>query len=168
MKGSAFTFSARLERVEGGGPFYVTIPASVSRAIGRRGIVPVVAVANGVAEVRASMTPCGGGRHRLRLNAEARDRANVRVGSRVAFELRVDESPVVDPAPADLARALRDEGLFDTWSGFPAGKQNHIIQWIEKSAKEATREKRIASTIEWTLQARERQADRAAKRRART
>src|SRR5438270_4075994 len=78
----AFAFSPRLEQVPRGGPYYVSIPASVSRAIGRRGIVPVVASVNGVAEVRASIVPCGGGRHRLRLNAATRDAADAKLGNR--------------------------------------------------------------------------------------
>lgn len=159
------TFSSRLERLAGRGPFYVAIPAKVSHAIGRRGIVPVVAMVNGVAEVRASLVPCGGGRHQLRLNAATRKLANAIEGGRVAIVLGVDESPVADPAPDDLARALRDEGVFDAFGRLPVGKQNHIIRWIEEAAKEATREKRVAMAVEVALRAHEAAIDRGDRRR---
>src|SRR5580693_2400269 len=92
----AFAFSPHLEQVPGGGPYYVSIPASVSRAIGRRGVVPVVASVNGVAEVHASIVPCGGGRHRLRLNAATRDAADAELGRRLSVRLWIDENPVAD------------------------------------------------------------------------
>lgn len=161
MKDGSFAFGARLEQASGGGPYYVTLPASVSTSIGRRGIVPVVALVNGIAEVRASIVPCGGGRHRLRLNASTRDEAGARVGERVAVELRVDEAPVADPVPADLARALRDAGALDTFARFPAGKQNHIVHWVEAAVREGSREKRIEKTVEVASAARERAVDRA-------
>jgi hypothetical protein len=156
-------FSARLEQIEGGGPFYVRIPVAVSKAIGRRGIVPIVAIVNGVAEVRASMTPSGGGRHRLRLNAATRERAGARVGRRVSVALRVDQNPVVDPAPEDVVQALREAGAFAAFERFPVGRKNHIVRWIEQSARDATRAKRIAMTVEVALRAREKREDRVAK-----
>jgi hypothetical protein len=162
MSEAHFEFSVRLEQVEGGGPYYVRIPAAVSKAIGRRGIVPVVAVVNRIAEVRASMTPCGGGMHKLRLNAATRERVGARAGSRVAVTLTVDDHPAVDPAPDDLVRALREEGALAAFERFPVGKQNHILRWIEGAAKEATRTKRIAKTVEVALRAREKRDDRIA------
>jgi hypothetical protein len=139
----------------------VTLPASVSTSIGRRGIVPVVAIVNGIAEVHASIVPSGGGRHRLRLNAATRDEAGARLGERVELELRVDEAPVAEAVPMDLARALRDAGALDTFARFPVGKQNHIVGWVEAAVKEGTREKRIAKTVEVASAARERAVDRA-------
>src|SRR5271167_2571911 len=94
LEARAFAFSPRLEQLPGGGPYYVSIPAAVSEAIGRRGIVPVVATVNGVAEVHASIVPCGGGRHRLRLNAATRDAADAKLGRRLSVRLSVDANPV--------------------------------------------------------------------------
>jgi hypothetical protein len=155
-----FVFSPRLEQVPGGGPYYVSIPAAVSKAIGRRGIVPVVATVNGVAEVRASMVPCGGGRHRLRLNAATRDAADAKLGGRLSVRLWVDENPVGDPVPADLARALRDVDAFDAFRRMPVGRQNHILRWLEAAVKDATREKRLAQIVESALAWREDPRDR--------
>ena len=164
MGSETFKFSARLEQVEGGGPLYVAIPAAVSKTIGRRGNVAVVAVVNGRVEVRASITPTGGGRHRLRLNADARDTAGAVLGRRVAVELRVDESPSAVPLPADLVRALREGDVLGSFRSFPPGKQSHIVLWIEKAAREKTRAKRVTQSVEFALEAKERRADRAAKK----
>ncbi|HEY2516327.1 MAG TPA: YdeI/OmpD-associated family protein [Polyangiaceae bacterium] len=150
-KERAFDFATRLEQLPGGGPYYVSIPAAVSRAIGVRGIVPVIASVNGVAEVRASMIPAGGGRHRLRLNAATRDAADARLGGRLSVHLEVDDNPVADPVPPDLARALRDVGAFEAFRSMPVGRQNHILTWLAAAAKEATREKRIAQIVEGSL-----------------
>jgi hypothetical protein len=156
----AFAFSPRLEQIPGGGPYYVSIPAAVSKAIGRRGIVPVVASVNGVAEVHASMIPCGGGRHRLRLNAATRDAADAKLGGRLSLRLWVDENPVPEPVPADLARALRDVDAFDAFRRMPVGRQNHILRWLETAVKEATRERRLVQIGEGALAWREDPRDR--------
>jgi Bacteriocin-protection, YdeI or OmpD-Associated/Domain of unknown function (DUF1905) len=156
----AFTFAPRLEQVPHGGPYYVAIPARITQAIGRRGIVPVVASVNGVAEVRASMVPCGGGRHRLRLNAATRDAADAKLGGRLLVHLRVDENLAADPVPADLARALRDVDAFDAFQRMPVGRQNHILHWLDAAVKEATREKRIGQIVEGALAWREDPRDR--------
>jgi hypothetical protein len=49
----------------------VAIPESVSACLGKRGIVPVWGSLNGV-EIRATLVPIGGGRHRLYINGEMR------------------------------------------------------------------------------------------------
>ena len=155
-----FAFSPRLEQVPRGGPYYVSIPASVSRAIGRRGIVPVVASVNDVAEVRASIVPCGGGRHRLRLNAATRDAADAKLGGRLSVRLRLDENPAADPVPGDLARALREVDAFEAFRRMPVGRQNHILRWLEAAVKEATRERRLVQIVEGALAWREDPRDR--------
>jgi hypothetical protein len=159
----AYSFTVRLERAARGGFFFVSIPLEVSEAVGKRGNVPVVALVDGVAEVRASMTPAGGGRHRLRLNATARELAGARLGAKVAVELSVDESPTPDAMSPDVAAALRDADVLVHFQEQPVGKQNHILQWIEKSARPETREKRIAKTVEYALGAKERAEDRRAR-----
>jgi hypothetical protein len=159
VKRSEHVFSARVERVARGGPYYaVTIPASVSRAIGRRGIVPIVATINGAIEIRASLVPSGGGRHRLRLNASTRRVAGAGEGARVKIALAVDLAPVAEPTPRDVARALEDSGALEAFERLPVGKRSHIVRWIEDAVRPETREKRIAMTVEVALRARERQS----------
>jgi uncharacterized protein YdeI (YjbR/CyaY-like superfamily) len=74
--------------------------------------------------------------------------------------LWVDENPVAEPVPPDLARALRDVDAFDAFGRMPVGRQNHILRWLEAAVKEATREKRLAQIVEGALAWREDPRDR--------
>jgi uncharacterized protein with von Willebrand factor type A (vWA) domain len=137
--------------VRGGGVYFVAIPASVSRGVGKRGNVPVVATVrgpDGVAEVRASIVPTGGGRHRLRLNATARADIGAEPGESLRVALHVDEAPKAEPMPEDLAQALDEAGVRAEFSKMPVGRQNHILAWIEKAVRDETRAKRVAKTVE--------------------
>ncbi len=158
--GRTYEFTARLERDKN--YYSVLVPAAVSRAIGKRGPVPVVAQVKRTVVVRASIVPCGGGRHRLQLNARARSDAEAKPGDRLAIELRVDENPLADPMPLDLERALRDLDALGSYERFPVGKRNHIQHWIEEAVAERTRQKRIDMAVEVALRAREKEHDRAA------
>ena len=156
-----FAFTVPLVNLGQGTPLYaLEIPEAVSSAIGRRGPVPVVATLNKTVEVQASLVPMGGGRHRLQLNARTRGELEIGPGDQVRVALVVPEKPPVLPLPADFALALREVDLQRTFAGFPAGKQNHIILWIEEAARPQTREKRIAKAIEVAFRARERASER--------
>jgi hypothetical protein len=157
-----FTFTVPLVKLSaGGGSMYaLEIPERVSSAIGRRGPVPIVATLGGTVEIQQSLVPMGGGRHRLQLNARTRGELEVEPGDRVRVALSAPEKPPVMPLPSELALALREADLENTFSGLPVGKQNHIILWIEEAVRPATREKRIARTIEVAFRARERAFDR--------
>jgi uncharacterized protein DUF1905/bacteriocin resistance YdeI/OmpD-like protein len=160
VAGEVFTFSTSLRRTLKGAFYWISIPARVSRDIGRRGPVPVVSTINGTTELRASLVPIGGGRHRLQLNARVRSEAGVELGDRVKVVLRVDENPQADPTPPDLARALRENGASGAFERFPAGRRSHIVRWIEEAVGERTREKRIDKTVEVALHKAEADHDR--------
>jgi hypothetical protein len=151
-----YRFEARIER--SGGVYAVAIPQGVSLHIGKRGSVPVIATVKGPAgatEVRASIVPTGGGRHKLRLNAVARETIGGRVGERVRLAVRVDTAPKAEPMSDDLAVALDEAGVRADFSKMPVGRQNHILAWIEKAVREETRAKRVAKTVEVTCAWRE-------------
>jgi hypothetical protein len=152
-------FEARLEHF--GSLYGVSVPAAISRALGVRGRVPVVARAAGGAPFRATLLPAGGGRHRLFLNGETRRAAHLTLGGRVALEVRVDAGPREVPIPPDLAEALRDQGVLDAWESLPPGKREHILKWIEEAVHEPTREKRVARAVQEALARHEKRVDRA-------
>ncbi|HXM44342.1 MAG TPA: YdeI/OmpD-associated family protein [Bryobacteraceae bacterium] len=153
-----FAFTVPLVKLSQGASsvYAIEIPADVTAAIGRRGPVPILATLNEAGEIQASLVPMGGGRHRLQLNARTRGELEIEPGDPVRVALVVPEKPPVNPWPSDLARALKEVDLQETFAGFPAGKQNHIVLWIEEAARSQTREKRIAKAIEVTFRARER------------
>ncbi len=161
----SYEFKTRVVRVTVGTSFLcIAIPRAVSKAIGKRGPVPVIAVINGVAETRASIVPTGGGRHRLMLNAATRKLAGAPEGALAAVVLAVDESPVAEAIPIDLSEALSDAGVMADFIGLSVGRRNHILRFIEQSAHEATREKRVAMAVEVANGAREKGVDREMKK----
>jgi hypothetical protein len=158
-----FTFSVPLVKLGKGGTAYVLqVPERVTSAIGRRGPVPIVATLAArreTAEIQASLVPMGGGRHWLQLNARVRGELGIKPGDPVRVSLSVPEKPPTLPLPAELALALKEADLRESFSAFPVGKQNHLILWIEEAVRPETREKRVAQTIEVVFRARERAYD---------
>ena len=156
----SFVFSVPLRKPQGAPIYILEIPQCVSALIGRRGPIPIVASLNGAVEIQASLVPMGGGRHRLQFDQRTRRELDITPGDRVRVALTVPEKPPVLAMPKELRSALKENDLQETFSRFPAGKQNHIIQWIEESAHPQTRERRVAKTIEVTFRARERAYER--------
>jgi hypothetical protein len=163
MSSKPHVFRARLQRIDMGVPFYaLDVPAKVSRAIDRKGTIPIVATINGKKGVRATITPRGGGLHRMFLNGTVRKRVGLSAGDMVDVAMIVDESPPVLATPPDVIDAMREADVLGAWERLMTrAKKNHILEWIEKAARETTRAKRVAKAVEVALRARERKIDRA-------
>jgi uncharacterized protein YdeI (YjbR/CyaY-like superfamily) len=55
--------------------------------------------------------------------------------------------------PADLAAALRKHPKAKaTYDAFPPSKQREYVEWITEAKQEATRERRLATAVEWLAQ----------------
>ena len=138
-------FKAKLK--QWGRVYGVEIPTDVSVALGIGGHVAVVGKVGGKA-FRGTLTPMGGARHRLLLNAETRKAARARVGGTLAFVMQQDPSNRVPPVPDDFGDALdiltsaRDR--FDLW---PPSHQREILLWIAEAPKPETRSRRIARAV---------------------
>jgi hypothetical protein len=154
-----FRFAAKLVRKDVF--FGVDVPASVSRAIGVKGFVPVLGTAGG-APVRTSLSPSGGGRHHLLLNREVRAAAGVAPGDRVAMVLRVDREPPSHAIAEDLADALREEGVLADFEGMARGRRNQFLRWMEQAVHDETRAKRIVHLVQMAHAEREKRIDREA------
>jgi hypothetical protein len=135
------------------------VPASVSEGIGR-GKAPVEARIGRSKAFRGTFMPAGGGRHRLFVSKATRWAAGVEAGDRVRITAIVDDGCHEVPLPPDLRGALSDAGVLDAWAGMPPGKREHILSWVEKAVHEATREKRIARSVEEALKVHEKRVDR--------
>jgi Bacteriocin-protection, YdeI or OmpD-Associated/Domain of unknown function (DUF1905) len=155
--GERYAFTSKLVRFTM--LYCVEVPAAVSKAVGRARVPVVVRVAKG-APFRATLLPSGSGRHRLFLNGEMREAAGVKLGDRVALEVRVDREPREVPLPPDLSEALKDEGVLETWTSMPPGKREHLVRWIDEAAHETTRQKRVARAVEEALARHEKRIDR--------
>ena len=54
------------------------------------------------------------------------------------------------PDPADLAAALKKNAKAQsTWAKSPPGHRREYIEWITGAKRPETREKRLATTLEW-------------------
>jgi Domain of unknown function (DUF1905)/Bacteriocin-protection, YdeI or OmpD-Associated len=156
----SFAFTVPLVKLDKFSRYVLEIPEGVSTAIGRRGPVPILATLGEAVEIQASLVPMGGGRHWLQLNARTRGELDIQPGDQVRVLLLVPEKPPRLPLPSDLALALREADLQESFSGLPVGKQNHIILWIEEAVRQETREKRVAKATEVAFRVRERAYDR--------
>jgi hypothetical protein len=162
-KGRAGPFRFEAKLVKKDVFFGVDLPAAVSKAIGRKGFVPILGEVNG-APLQTSLSPSGGGRHHVLLNREVREAAQVAPGDRVSMVLRVDLEPPVHDIADDLADALREEGVLGDFESMARGRRNQFIRWMEDAAHEDTRAKRIARLVEMAHAEREKRVDREAKR----
>lgn len=54
------------------------------------------------------------------------------------------------PVPADLAAALKKNAkAARTFAGFPPSHRKDYIEWITEAKRDETRQKRLATTLEW-------------------
>jgi uncharacterized protein YdeI (YjbR/CyaY-like superfamily) len=59
--------------------------------------------------------------------------------------------------PADLVAALKKNAKArKTFEGFPPSAQRDYVEWITSAKREATREKRLATTLEWLAEGKRR------------
>jgi uncharacterized protein YdeI (YjbR/CyaY-like superfamily) len=61
------------------------------------------------------------------------------------------------PVPQDFAAALRDNAKARvTFEGFPPSQRREYIEWITEAKQDATRAKRLATSIEWLAEGKRR------------
>ena len=155
-KRGSHAFTARVQAVSMGVPFYVVpVPAAVSAALGE-GRVHVVGTVNG-ASLKTSLKPLARGGHELFLNRRVREAANVGPGDRVKVVLALAAAPNEEPIPDDLALALRDADVLGPWQRIARSTRNELIRWIDDAKTEPTRDKRIQRAVERALAAHEKE-----------
>ena len=147
----AHSFTATIEHF--GSSYVVVVPVAIARAMGAKGRVPVVVVVGEGEPFHGTLMPRRDGQYVLHLNA--RTRGGARTG-RLAITLELADANRDVEIPDDLAAALRDARAREGWQALPPGKREHILQWIEEAAFEATRTKRIALAVEKALERAER------------
>jgi hypothetical protein len=125
----------------------VDVPEEVSRALGGKGYIPVIASAQGLV-TRTTLVPAGNGRHRLFVDGKIRKKLGVDAGNLVGIVLRRDEKPNEIDVPADVAAALRKtpeaQKAFKTIT--PALRRE-FLRWVLKAKHPDTRAKRIEEAI---------------------
>ncbi len=146
--GKQFEFNATLDNwAEGMDYCAVSVPASVTKALGTKGPVLVHASVNNSERFQVSLFPVGGGKHYIRIKSKIRKLTNTKMGDRIKLDFVVMDPEDVD-IPDDLLASLEDSGNIDGFVDLPPGKRNYLIRRIGEAAKPATREKRIKEALE--------------------
>src|SRR5277367_1451041 len=109
--GRQLSFEAKLENwAEGMDYCAVPVPAKITKALGTKGPILVMARVNHSAPFKVSLFPVGGGQHYIRIKAKVRKETKTKTGDRVRVRFTVlDRSDVT--IPTDLIKALRAEGV---------------------------------------------------------
>jgi hypothetical protein len=149
IKAKKLSFKTKLECIAEGMAYYaVSVPLSITRALGTIGPVPVEARINGSEAFIASLYPIGGGRHYLRVKNKICKSVNIDAGENVRVQITVRDRKAEILIPKDLMSALKKAGLVDGFKDLPIGKKSFILRKIDEVAKPETRAKRIQDAVE--------------------
>lgn len=157
--GQELSFQATLENwAEGMDYCAVPVPEEITRALGTKGPVLVMARVNDSDPFQVSLFPVGGGKHYIRIKAKVRKETKTRTGDLVRLRFIVlDRADVT--IPDDLMDALRAARVTDDFKALTPGKQSFILRRIDEAARPETREKRIQEAVEAAQQGREKRID---------
>jgi hypothetical protein len=140
------SFEAEIMEAKGGGA-YVEVPAAVVAALGGGGRIPVQATFDGV-PYQGSVVSMGGDSKILGMLKAIRTQLDKAVGDSVTVTLERDTQERTIDVPADLDAALAQAGMQATFQALSYSHQREHVQWIDEAKRPATREKRIAETVE--------------------
>lgn len=160
LAGLSLSFKAKLENWEKGMDYCaVSVPEKITKKLGTKGPVLVMARVNKSEPFKVSLFPVGGGRHYIRIKAKVRKETKTKTGDLVQLRFTVLDRADVS-YPPDLLKALKAEGAVKDFKSLPPGEQNFILRRIDDAAKPETRKKRIDEAIQAAHRRREKLADR--------
>ncbi|HEX6200242.1 MAG TPA: YdeI/OmpD-associated family protein [Thermoanaerobaculia bacterium] len=145
--------------MEGKGWTFVTLPKNASEALPGRGRVPVQGTINGFA-FRSSVFPDGKGSHQMMVNGDMRTGGGVGQGDTARFVLEPASDEVAVEVPPDLEAALAaDPAARERFDAVTPKARAEWVAWIEGAQQQATRERRLAKTLERLLAGKKRPSD---------
>lgn len=148
--GEKQTFRAVIENPEGGGAF-VRIPFDVEQTFGKKR-VKVKARIDGE-PYRGTLVRMGEPCHILIVLKDIRAKIGKSFGDEVGVTIEEDVEPRVVEVPPDLAAALKQDPEAESRFNLLAyTHQKEYVSWIEAARREATRQSRIARTMEMLKQ----------------
>ena len=146
----------------------VDVPEEVSRVLGGKGYIPVVATAQGLV-TRTTLVPAGNGQHRLFVHGKIRKKLGVDAGDLVGIVLRLDKRPNEIDVPTDVIAALRKtRGAQAAFEIITPALRREFLRWVLNAKRLETRAKRIERAIPILIeraQARKRRAASAKRKR---
>lgn len=145
--GMTISFQSKLENWAAGMDYCaLSVPARVTKSLGTKSAVLVMAQINKSEPFKVSLFPAGGGQHYIRVRAKIRKAAKLKEGDSVKVRITVlDRSDIA--IPKDLATALRAERLTADFKRLTPGKKNYAIRRIDDAVQPGTRAKRIKETL---------------------
>lgn len=160
VTGKQLSFQSKLENwAEGMDYCAIPVPTSVTKSLGTKAAVLVMARLNKSEPFKVSLFPVGGGKHYIRVRKKVRMQANLKVGDRVKVTIEILDRDADAVMPKDLEKALRAEDVLADFKSITPGARNYIIRRIDDAAKPETRKKRIDEAVEAALEKREKLAD---------
>jgi hypothetical protein len=163
-KPASHTFKATLGRTWM--LFTVDVPERISDAMKVQGKAAVVFTVNGSSPRKTTLAPRAGGGHRLHVHGEVRKEVGAKEGDRVTIVLWRDTGPPGVEIPPDLAEALREADVLETFKTMGPAMQRELVAYVERAKRDATREKYVARIVERASEVREKRLDRAEARRS--
>lgn len=125
----------------------VDVPEEISRALGGKGHIPVIANAQGLV-VRTTLVPAGNTRHRLFLDGKIRKKLGIDARSLVGITLWRDKKPNAIAVPSDVTAALRRTPRAQkAFENITPGLRREFLRWVLNAKHAETRAKRIARAI---------------------
>src|ERR1019366_9420683 len=162
-KRESFTFKAKIGRTWI--LYTVDVPMRVSQALGAKGKVPVVFSLEGSTPRKTTLAPRGDGGHRLHVHGESRRQVGAKEGDTVTIVLSRDtDPPGVAILPPDLAEALREAGVLETFRTMGPAMQRELVAYVEKAKRDETRARYVARIVERASEEREKRIDRKARK----
>jgi hypothetical protein len=141
-----YKFTAKIEAAERGGAF-VLFPYDVEKEFGARGRVPVKAMFDGVAYT-GSLIKYGHPLHMLGVSKAICKETGKGPGDTVTVELWKDDEDRTVEVPAQLANAMKREGLLPFFEHLSYTHRKEYCRWISEAKKEETRLKRVQKAVE--------------------
>lgn len=152
--GKKFSFDATLEDwAEGMDYCAVPVPARITKALGTKAAVLVMAQVNDSKPFKVSLFPVGGGKHYIRIKASVRKETKTKTGDRIKLTIKILDRDDVE-IPDDLMIAMRAEGLVKAFLSLPPGKRNYMVRRIEDAVRPETRKKRIQEALDTAVKRR--------------
>jgi hypothetical protein len=142
----SYQFDAVIYRM--GPPRCVDVPAHISEALGGETYIPVV-VRAGEATSRTTLSPRGGGQHRLFVSSDLRRASGRDIGDAIHLIIHRDTASREAVLPDDVRAALEQRpGAIDAFLRLSPSGKRWFVNHIESAKTEATRLRRIKKDIE--------------------
>jgi hypothetical protein len=138
-------FEAEIVEAPRGGA-YVRVPSEVAAALGGRGRMPVRATFDGI-DYQGSIVTMGGEKV-LGLLKAIRAQLGKEPGEAVLVTVELDERERTVAVPEDLRAALDGAGVLERFESLSFSHRREYVGWIGEAKRAATRDRRIAETVE--------------------